>query len=374
MKSQSKVVVLCGAIFASVLSLFTGNLRAQSIDPVSSDSDATANPNLATLKWTEIAKYDTGSYPALAMHATGLIVEVHVTESLSHNGLYYHIGKLDRDKGTVAWGSSRLFISAGAWPAVAITKEGYVIITFSDGFYNSSSNLRYLVGTVDPAGNTSQTIDFKTDSNGSKFDTGFHDSVSVNGLGVIAEAHQSGQGGDGIFYRLGHLKNPSVGDFSITWDSGTGGQRYDKGVDPKISVNDDNDVVEVHGVNNESKLHYGRGKVMNNSSIQFESDHPRLDSEGYRANVVLLNNSSIIEVNRRSNARVTGGDGIYYRTGALSGQHQISWSEPQIIAGTDKHYNPAVAANPTDAVVSFESSSEGIFKSIYLRYSTAKLP
>jgi hypothetical protein len=374
MKNQTRVVLLCAAILTTVLGLFTNNLCAQSLDSGSSDSDATINPNLPTLNWTEIAKYDTGSYPALAMHATGLIVELHTTESLSHSGLYYHIGKLDRDKGTVTWGSSYLFISAGSWPAVAITKEGYVIITFSDGFYNSSSNLKYLVGTVDPNGDTSQTINFKTNKSGTKFDTGFHDSVSVNGLGVIAEAHQSGQGGDGIFYRLGHLTNPSAGDFSITWDSGTGGHRYDKGVDPKISVNDDNDVVEVHGVSNENKLHYGRGKVINNSSIQFESDHPRLDSEGYRANVVLLNNSSIIEVNRRSNARVTGTDGIYYRTGALSGQHQIRWSEPQIIAGTDKHHNPAVAANPTDAVVSFESSSEGIFKSIYLRYSTAKLP
>ncbi len=280
MKSQTRVVLLCAAIFATVLGLFTSNLCAQSLDSGSSDSEATINPNLPALDWTPIAKYDTGAYPALAMHATGLIVEVHTTESLSHNALYYHIGKLDRDKGTVTWGSSYLFISSGAWPAVAITKEGYVIITFSDGFYNSGSNLRYLVGTVDPNGNTSQTINFKTNKSGTKFDTGFHDSVSVNGLGVIAEAHQSGQGGDGIFYRLGHLTNPSAGDFSITWDSGTGGQRYDKGVDPKISVNDDNDVVEVHGVNNENKLHYGRGKVMNNSSIQFESDHPRLDSEG----------------------------------------------------------------------------------------------
>jgi hypothetical protein len=331
------------------------------------DDASTASANLTTLNWTTPAVYDTGIYSNLAMHANGLIVEVHVTESSAHNGLYYHIGKLDPTSGTITWGDSHLFISSGAWPAVAITTEGYVIITYSDGFYNCCSDLKYLVGTVDLNGNTSQTIKFKTSTSGTKFDTGFHDSVSVNGLGLIAEAHQSGQGGDGIFYRLGRLTNPNAGDFSITWLTGSGGQRYDKGVDPKISINDDNDVVEVHGVANEGLLHYIRGKVMFDSSIQFEQLHPRLESSGSRANVVLLNNSSIVEVNRRST-------GIVYRTGALNGQHSITWSAPTVIDGTSKYNTPAVAANATYAISTFHSSSEGVFKSIYLRYSTAKLP
>jgi hypothetical protein len=190
----------------------------------------------------------------------------------------------------------------------------------------------------------------------------------VNSLGVIVEAHQSGQGGDGIFWRVGHLTDPNAGKFTITWDSGVGGTRYDKGINPKISVKDDNDVVEVHGVNGEAKLHPIRGKVYLNRQVVFETEHPRLESEGWSPNVALLNNSSILEVNRRST-------GIVYRTGALDPSGTgINWSEPQLIDGTKTHHLPAVAANATDAVVTFRSEDEGFFRSMYLRYSTAKLP
>jgi hypothetical protein len=331
-------------------------------------ADTQANVHLATLNWAKPDKFDTGLYSATAMHSSGLIVEVHVTESISHNGLYYHIGQLNSDTGIIQWGPSRLFISAGAWPAVAITREGYVVITFSDGFYNCCSDLQYLVGTLDLNGGTSQLINFKTKSSGTRFDRGFHGSVSVNDIGVIAEAHESGNGGKGIFYRLGHLTNPGGGDFSITWDTGSNGVKYDEGVDPKISVNNDNNVIEVHGVSGESKLHYIRGKVaMNSTQINFASDHPRLESSGSRPSVVLLNNSSIIEVNRRST-------GIVYRTGTLSGTSQVIWSEPTLIDDTkDRHY-PSVSGNGSYAVSTFGDVWEYVNKSVPLFYTTAVLP
>jgi hypothetical protein len=326
------------------------------------------NVHLATLNWAKPDKFDTGLYSATAMHSSGLVVEVHVTESNSHNGLYYHIGQLNADTGTIQWGPSRLFISAGAWPAVAITPEGYVVITFSDGFYNCCSDLKYLTGTLDLNGGTSQLINFKTNKSGTRYDRGFHGSVSVNDIGVIAEAHESGNGGKGIFYRLGHLTNPSGGDYGITWDTGSNGVKYDDGVDPKISVNSDNNVIEVHGVSGESKLHYIRGKVATNGTqINFVSDHPRLESSGSRPSVVLLNNSSIIEVNRRST-------GVVYRTGTLSGTNQVIWSEPSLIDDTkDRHY-PSVSGNGRYVVGTFGDVWEYVNKSVPLFYTTAALP
>jgi hypothetical protein len=44
------------------------------------------------------------------------------------------------------------------------------------------------------------------------------------------EAPQSGNGGKGIFYQLAHLTNPS-------------GVKYEDGIDPEISVNNDNKVI-----------------------------------------------------------------------------------------------------------------------------------
>jgi len=339
---------LRGTLLGVALPLLTHGLHAQPSDPQIA-VQAAGNPSLTTLDWTTPTKYDTGAEPALAMHSTGLIVEVHQSESSTNNSLWYHIGKLDRNTGKVSWGDSHTFIPEGDWPAVTMTKEGYVIITYSDGFYNCCSNLRYIVGTVDPNGDTKQLIKFKTNSKGTRFDTGYHDSISVNSLGVIVEAHQSGQGGDGIFWKVGRLTNPDAGDFSLFWVGRESGVRYDAGVDPKISINDNNDVIEVHGVKGESKLHYRRGKVYFNQNIEFESDHPRLESQGSRANVVLLNNSSIIEVNRRS-------IGIVYRTGALNGSGRgVTWSEPKPIDGTKDHFAPAIAADATDACLHSEA-------------------
>jgi hypothetical protein len=140
----------------------------QTVVQAENDSAAQSNPNLTTLDWTTPAKYGTGAEPALAMHPTGLIVEVHQSESSTNNSLWYHIGKLDRNTGKVSWGDSHTFIPEGDWPAVTMTKEGYVIITYSDGFYNCCSNLKYIVGTVDPNGDTKQFIKFKTNAKGKR--------------------------------------------------------------------------------------------------------------------------------------------------------------------------------------------------------------
>jgi len=331
-------------------------------------SDDQANTTLTVLDWAKPSKFDTGQNSAIAIHSSGLIVEVHATESITHNGLYYHIGQLNSDTGTISWGPSRLFISAGAWPAVAITREGYVIITWSDGFYKCCSDLKYLVGTVDLDGGTSQRIDFKTASKGTTFDSGFHNSISVNGIGVIAEAHESGSGGKGIYYRLGHLTNPAGGDFSISWDTGTKGLKYDDGINPNISVNDDNNVIEVHNVTGEGKTHYIRGKVgLNSTQINFVKPHPRLEGSGSNPNVVLLNNSSIVEVSFNL-------AGIKYITGTLNGANEVKWSEATVIDDTKDRHVPSVAANGSRVIATFGDPYDAINKSVHLWYTTAPLP
>jgi hypothetical protein len=50
---------------------------------------------------------------------------------------------------------------AGSWPSVAITKEGYVVIIWSNSFFKQGSVLRYSTGTINLGGGTDQLIDFK---------------------------------------------------------------------------------------------------------------------------------------------------------------------------------------------------------------------
>ncbi len=308
--------------------------------------------------WSAPVEYDTGIDPAVAARS-GFVVEVHRTDSsdsnpLHHPGsnqLYYHVGKLDGDRRTVTWGPSHSLDTAGNWPAVALTAEGYVVITWSTSTASDNSQLAYRVGTVDLRGDVNQSINFRTGAS-TVYDTGFCNSISVNRRGVIAEAHEAGNGHHGIFYRLAHLKNPLQGDFSIVWDTGDHGVKYNDGVHPRISINDNNDVVEVHQVPNESLLHYIRGTART-SSISFNDEKPRYDNHAVTPAAVLLNNSSLVELHVSSTE-------THYRTGvlALENPWEIRWSDGVPLSGAGKvdSPNPAVASDDPRVIAVFTAS------------------
>lgn len=357
------------AAFITATALYAGSGFAQSLQGDASaaesiaatSSDLTAQAALPqaavpTLTWTSPAQYDTGIQSTIAIR-NGLVVEAHKTESTLHNGLYYHIGKLDPVSNTVTWGPSHSFVSSGDWPSVALSKEGYVIFTWSTGFYNCCSDLAYRVGTVKLDGDVNQTIDFKT-GKVTVYDSGYHNSISINRQGVIAEAHE---GGKAMFYRLGHLKNPAANDFSITWDTGTNGIKYDAGVDPQISINDNYQVVEVHGARGESLLHYNRGSALSNL-IDFSTEHPRYDNKAVSPGVVLLNDGSIVEVHQSGNS-------AHYRTGELAGNPAyVTWSAGAFIGPVVRiGLNPSVASDGNDVIATFTNYDK-------LNYAISKLP
>src|ERR1700761_1264808 len=93
---------IAGAIFALVLSCFTGSLFAQSTDQSSdqeSPSAETATP-ITPIDWASFNTFDTGYESSVAIHPSGLIVEVHSSGQtiFTYTGLYYRIGKLDAAK------------------------------------------------------------------------------------------------------------------------------------------------------------------------------------------------------------------------------------------------------------------------------------
>jgi hypothetical protein len=340
MTRQKRSLTIGGAVFAIVLFCFTGSLFAQSVAQSlaqsldqSSDQETQAAESAAPktlIDWADFDTFDTGYESSVAMHPSGLIVEVHSSGQtfLTYNGLFYRIGKLDPTKGTVAWGPSRRWVTKdknGSWPAVAITKEGYAILTYSNAFTKSNAVLRYSVGTLDLNGGTDQLINFKVQNE--KLDTGFHDSISVNYNGTIAEAHEA-DGKKGMYYRLGHLKSPASGNFNIVWDSGDGGQPWDDGVNPQIAINDNNDVVEVHQASaNDHRLHYTRAKISGNR-ITFGKDHPFF-SAGERPAVTLLNNGYLVEMHASNYDKKTGLSELRYRAGTLDRNNAtlINWPD-----------------------------------------------
>jgi hypothetical protein len=347
MARQKRGITIGGAIFAIGLSCFTGSsfALAQGMEDASAD-DTDAATLSATMNWSDFSFISYGHRSSTAMHTSGLIVEVHdSTGQIYDTGAWYHIGKVNASGTKVTWGPSRhLFCCFAMYPSVAITNEGYVIFSYSTGKNKKDSGLKMLVGTVDLNSGVDQLIQWKTSSK-QPFDSGYHNTLAVNASGVIAEAHESGSGGKGMYYRLGHLKDPANGDFNVVWDTGDDGQPYGNGINPHISINDSGEVVEVHQVAaNDYKLHYIRGKLKANS-IEFNKTQPRYNNNGQRPAIALLNDGYLVEVH-------ANGSSVYYRTGQLDTKDasKIDWSETQPIPKGKSFEANSVASNGYYAV------------------------
>jgi hypothetical protein len=251
----------------------------------------------------------------------------------------------------VTWGRSQRFPWDGTWPNVAISKEGYVVFIYSSGRYKTSSDLHYAVGMINPSGSLDQSITWLTPDSFHS-DSGFHSSTAINDNGVIVEVHESGSGGTGIYYRVGHLKDPSGGDFTIEWDSGATGIRYDDGINPHIALNNSDEAIEVHQVTSEHYVHYRRGPVFR-GKINFGGS-PRYDNHSEEATVVLLDNGGVVELHRGADG------GISARTGMLdpNSAEKIIWFNAAVISDIDSSeaFYPAVTTDGTHAIGTWTSS------------------
>ena len=316
-----------------------------------------------TPKWSVPENYDQGDQTSVAAHPSGLVLEVHRTSAFLGFGLWYHVGQLN---GTgVTWGRSQLSPWEGNWPDVVISKEGYVIFVWTTGDSKSRSDLRYAAGVIDPHGGVDQSITWLTPSS-TRFDSGFHSSTVINGNGVILDVHESGSGGTGLFYRVGHLTDLAGGNYSIQWDSGTDGVRYDDGINPSIALNNDDEAVEVHQVTGEYLLHYRRGLVYG-GRIYFGGS-PRYDSDSSHASVALLDSGLVVELHRSDQSRVSARTGILDR----NSWDKIIWSDSVVIgseSGSQNSEYPAVATNGTYAIATwgtFTTRIRHLFSSVAL--------
>jgi hypothetical protein len=297
------------------------------------------------LDWKGEHYYDTGNQTAVAVLPTGLIIEFHQSEQSAH-GIWYHIGRVNTPGKQIVWSDSHSIDTSGDWPAVTVTKEGYVILALTP---LGDTTLQYWVGTINPAGTNAQTIDWKLKEQ--SYDSGFHPSLSVNSSGKMVEVHESGSGGKGIYYRIGHLKDPAAGQFNIVWDTGDYGTNYDNGINPHIAINDKNQIIAVHQVRSEKKLHYHRGLLQGNT-INFEKSI-RYDSNSEQPAVTLTNDGTVIECSIHDRE-------TFARTGVLNARDvsAVDWSDPVQIGdyGYPNHF-PAVSTNGTLTVSTFDKSA-----------------
>jgi hypothetical protein len=312
-----------------------------------------------TLEWTTPTEYDLGRQTALAAHSAGLDLEAHQSNSPGLD-LWYRFGSMNGVR--EVWGNSQKLPYSGSWPNVAISREGYVILIYSNGRFKSNSGLSYAIGFMNVHGGRNQAISWLTPE-GDRFDTGFHSSTAINGDGVIVEVHESGSGGTGLYYRVGHLEHPTGGDPSIEWDSGANGVRYDDGINPHIAINDRNEVVEVHQVTSEHYVHYRRGSV-SGGKISF-GESARYDNHSYAPAVALLDNGLVTELHRGSDYSISA------RTALLdpNSADKVIWFDAHVISddASQNSDNPAVASSGRYALgtwTSHETKGGYLFSSV----------
>jgi hypothetical protein len=316
-----------------------------------------------TLQWKTSAKYDDGIRSTVALNSSNLILEVHQAEGLYKFDLWYHVGRLVG--GTVQWGKSQYIdvakephtINTPVWPTVAVTKDNYVILLYSTGRYKSGSSLRYSIGRLYPDGGVDQSIQWLLKDQ--IFDSGFHSSVAVNDNGVIAEVHESGSGGTGLYYRVGHMRNPDAGQFDIVWVSGSAGLYYDSGVNPHIAMNKAGNVVEMHQVTGESLLHYRRG-VLKGNGINFYGA-PRYSSNASNPAVALTDFALALAID-------TGGGRLESSAGYLNPNdpNKVDWQSTQKV--DYQGFNPGIATNGDYIIATWNDNSDNLL------YSTARVP
>jgi hypothetical protein len=296
------------------------------------------------LTWSPAEKYDAGIQTSVAAHPSGLVLEVHRTQADEQITLWYHVGIFDGTR--VAWGKSQLLPFEGTWPNVAISKEGYVIFVYSDSKFKNNSELRYAVGKIDVDGGINQSIHWPKSI---FFDSGFHSSIAINDNGVILDVHESGSGGTGLYYRVGHLAFSNDGDPGISWDSGTNGIRYDDGINPHIALNNRDEAVEVHQVTGEHLLHYRRGPV-NGGTIYFGGS-PRYNNNSIQPAVALLDSGLVVEVHSFEDTAAIATTGILdpNNGGRIEWLHSVAISTGR----SDIARYPAVATNGTYAIATW---------------------
>src|ERR1700733_9686948 len=87
----------------------------------------------ASVAWNKPEKFDTGMQSQAAINSSGMVVEVHRSES--NYKAWYHVGRLTQYGQSVNWGKSHPVEVAGrsprdkqVFPTVALTNDNFVTI------------------------------------------------------------------------------------------------------------------------------------------------------------------------------------------------------------------------------------------------------
>jgi hypothetical protein len=352
-------------VFAFALSQ---NALAQTDCGASPELTIPAGPTGCDVQFGLSTRFERGKQASVALNGSNWVIETH--KSPENTDLWYRLGKLNGN--IVTWGDSHRIGVGGYWPAVVLSKQGYVIEVHSDQDDRDGATMYYEAGKIDLNGDVNQSIDWRVFD--TKYDAGFHANIAINDDGVIVGVHESMGSSNRLYYRRGHLANPAGGDFNIIWNSGHYGIGYDNGARPHIAINNRGQVVEVHQVNTEHLLHYRRGDITaDGAGINFQ-ETVRYNDDGLQPAVALTDNGFVLEVNGRANT-VTN-HVLDRMVGALDTVNPalIRWSHARTYdPSAGVRAEPSVATNGAYAIQTNEESEVEIAPAYPLNYSASAI-
>jgi hypothetical protein len=365
---RSRVHSFLIVLITAIASALPQNALAQTDCGASPELTIPAGPTGCDVQFGLSTQYDRGTEASVALNGSNWVVETH--KSPENTDLWYRLGKLNGN--IVTWGDSQRIGVGGHWPAVVLSKQGYVIEVHSDQKDRDGATMYYEAGKIDLNGDVNQSIDWRVFD--TKYDAGFRANIAINDDGVIVGVHESMGSSNRLYYRRGHMANPAGGDFNIIWNSGHYGIGYDNGAIAHIAINNRGQVVEVHQVNKEHLLHYRRGDIAADGvGINFQ-ETVRYNNDGLQPAVALTDNGFVLEVNATAN---TVANHVLDRmVGALDTVNPalINWSQARTYdPSAGLRGEPAVATNGAYAIQTNEESEVDINPAYPLNYSASAI-
>jgi len=268
----------------------------------------------------QFAPDSNGIRTSVAVNRSGNTLEVHQSQSL--DTLWCRVGHT-RQLDTRWNGSSKY--DSGIDPSVCLNDHNVAIEVHSS---ENWSKLWYHVGTV-----SESKVDWGSSH---KYDSGMLPSIALDNDNWCVEAHSSEGAATGLWYRLGKV---DAGKKTINWV--TGSNKYGKGYRPRVAMNNQGVVVEVH--NNEvthNALWYTVGILDKQSNTIHWGESKSYGNGGTQPSVAITDDGFVIEVHKSE------GHGTLWRhVGTVNTQNKtIDWSgsayfddgqEPSVACASD---------------------------------------
>lgn len=275
-------------------------------------------------------QYDVGEQPSIAINNAGVVVEVHKTQG-PVGWLYWWVGQVDGT--SLRWtGHDTDKFDEGFNPSVALTNDNVVLEVHDSG---GVLNCWYSTGKV--VGNK---IDWKAGEH-KKYDGGRDPTVAVNRNGVVVEVHNR-EVGSPLYWSVGQLSGTK-----LSWK--TQGKKFSEGYHPSIAINANGLVVLTYDL--DYKLHYWIGQISGGTLNKIGEG--QYDS-GVNPSITLTDDNYVFEVHQSEGLPpLISGKTVWQRVGRVNGS-RIDWID---VFGNGKQSNyyddgqvPQIASNGKQAV------------------------